>query len=257
LPPIYFVSGAGGHVLIFENLAKYLGPDQPVYALQPPGLDGKENFLIRLEDIAAHYLKEIKTVQPHGPYYLAGYSFGGVVTFEIAQQLVANGDKVGLLVLLDTTWRYWENSRQASTFTGTLRHYGRRMGDLFRTPEELVDVIGNRTHMALRKVFRAVGRPMPLGSVEDANWFAVTNYEAKPYPGRLVLIRCSERPGHKDDLFGWRNLSSGIEVKDTPGNHMTIVKEPNVGHLGRTLRQCMKEAAAANASEQAVRSTQR
>ena len=256
LPPVYFVSGAGGHVLIFQNLANHLGPDQPVYALQPPGLDGKQSFLTRLEDIAAHYVREIKTVQPHGPYYLAGYSFGGIVTFEMAQQLAANGDKVGLLVLLDTTWRYWEKSRPASTVGGRLRHYAGRIIDVFRTPEELVDVIGNRTHMALRKVFRAAGRPLPLGSVEDANWFAVTNYEAKPYPGRLMLIRCSERPGHKDDLFGWRNLCAGIDVKDTPGNHMTIVKEPNVSHLGQTLRQCIKEAAAANTSEQAVRSAQ-
>lgn len=256
LPPFYFVSGAGGHVLIFESLAKHLGSNQPVYALQPPGLDGKTSFLTRLEDVAAHYLREIKAVQPHGPYFLAGYSFGGIVTFEMAQQLVANGDKVGLLVLLDTTWRYWEKSKPASTFGGMVRHYGRRVADLFRSPEELVDVIGNRTHMALRKVFRAIGRPLPLGSVEDANWFAVTNYEAKPYPGRLVLIRCSERPGHKDDLFGWRNLSSGIDVKDTPGNHMTIVKEPNVRYLGQILRQCMQEAAGNNSIEQTVRSAQ-
>jgi acyl transferase domain-containing protein/thioesterase domain-containing protein len=261
LPPIYFVSGAGGHVLVFESLTTYLGPAQPVYALQPPGLDGKQSFLTRLEDIAAHYLKEIKAVQPHGPYYLAGYSFGGIVTFEMAQQLVANGDKVGMLVLLDTTWRYWDMAQPHSTFGAMLRHYGRRMTDLFRTPDELVDVIGNRTHGALRKLFRALGRPIPgglkgLGGIEDANWFAVSNYQAKPYPGRLVLIRCSERPGHQDELFGWQHLSSSIDVKDTPGNHMTIVKEPNVRHLGQTLRQCMKEAVANNSSEQAVSSRQ-
>jgi acyl transferase domain-containing protein/thioesterase domain-containing protein len=258
LPPIYFVSGAGGHVLIFENLASHLGPDQPVFALQPPGLDGKHTFLTRLEDIAAHYLKEIKSVQPHGPYHLAGYSFGGVVTFEMAQQLVANGDKVGLLVLLDTTWRYWDVVKPPTTFSAAISHYAGRVADLFRTPEELVDVIGHRTHMAFRKVFRAMGRPLPgrFGGIEDANWFAVSNYEAKPYPGRLVLIRCSERPGNRDELFGWQNLSSGIDVRDTPGNHMTIVKEPNVRHLGQTLRQCLKEAAG-KTSEHAIPSTQR
>jgi thioesterase domain-containing protein/NAD(P)-dependent dehydrogenase (short-subunit alcohol dehydrogenase family)/acyl carrier protein len=258
LPPIYFVSGSGGHVLIFESLANYLGSEQPVYALQPPGLNGKEKFLTRLEDIASHYLKEIKSLQPHGPYYLAGYSFGGIVTFEMAQQLAAHGEQVGLLVLLDTTWRYWDKVPRPTTTGGKVRHYARRITDFFRTPGELLGVIGHRSHMTFRKLFRAIGRPLPrrLGGIEDANWFAVTQYEAKPYPGRLVLIRCSERQAGQDDLFGWRNLTAAIDVKDTPGNHMTIVKEPNVRSLGQILRQCMKEAVANN-SEQAVRSSQR
>jgi thioesterase domain-containing protein len=241
---LYFVSGAGGHVLIFETVAKYLGPDQPVYALQPPGLDGNQPFFTRMEDIARHYINEIKAVQPTGPYHLAGYSFGGIVTFEMAQQLMEAGDTVGSLILLDTTWRYWEKSKRKLTSGAKIKHYAKRMADVLRDRGELADIIGHRTHWAKRKVFRALGRPLPGATVEDANWFAVTNYEARPYPGRITLIRCSEQRDRQDALMGWRELVAGVDVKDTPGNHLTIIKEPNVRHLGATLRQCMQEAQA-------------
>jgi aspartate racemase len=76
-PPLYVVSGVGGHVVRFRDLAMYLGRDQPVYALQPVGIDGSLPYMTRLEDMASHYIREIKAHNPSGPYHLAGYSFGG------------------------------------------------------------------------------------------------------------------------------------------------------------------------------------
>jgi amino acid adenylation domain-containing protein len=86
-PPLFMLHPLGGEVLCYRHLAKYLGLEQPIYGLQPQGLDGKLPPLLRVEDIASQYLQEIRTIQPQGPYFLLGYSFGGVVAYEMSQQL--------------------------------------------------------------------------------------------------------------------------------------------------------------------------
>jgi acyl transferase domain-containing protein/thioesterase domain-containing protein/acyl carrier protein len=251
LPPFYFVSGAGGHVLLFQTLSKHLGPEQPVYALQPPGLDGKQPFFTRIEDIAGYYLREIKAVQPVGPYHLAGYSFGGIVTFEMAQQLRANGEDVGLLALLDSELRFWEFAQESLSVTNRLKHWASRLTFFLAGPAGPAHLWGAmriKSHRALLRAFRTVGRPLPrvMGDIQDANWFAAANYKPKVYRGKLVLVRCSEvsvsdRGG---PLLGWGELAAGIDVREIPGNHDTIVKEPNVGHLAAALRLCMRDSLA-------------
>ncbi|HAJ64533.1 MAG TPA: non-ribosomal peptide synthetase, partial [Cyanobacteria bacterium UBA8543] len=101
-PPLFCIHPVGGNVLEYLNLVRYLGSEQPIYGLQAQGLDGKQTPLNRVKDMAAYYIKEIRTLQPEGPYFLAGYSFGGLVAFEMAQQLHAQGQKVALLALCDT-----------------------------------------------------------------------------------------------------------------------------------------------------------
>jgi thioesterase domain-containing protein len=88
--------------LCYHDLARGLGEDQPVYGLQSPGLDGEQGFDFRIEELAQQHVREIRQFQPDGPYYLGGASMGGLVAFEIAQQLVAQGAEVGLLALFDT-----------------------------------------------------------------------------------------------------------------------------------------------------------
>lgn len=256
LPPLYLVSGAGGHVLIFQTLSNHLGPDQPVYALQPPGLDGSAPTLARVQDIAKHYLNEIKTVQPSGPYYLAGYSFGGVVTFEMAQQLRTAGEEVGLLALLDTEWRYWEQGGgprpgDDESLPDLQKRYARRFRKFLKQPgymiKFLLSMAWTRSIWAgqrgLRRLFGAFGRPVPraLGSIEDIAWFAVSTYELQPYPGPVTLFHCDERSqkDRAEDLAGWRSVVPEIEVRATPGNHLTFVKEPHVRQLAETLRSCI------------------
>jgi amino acid adenylation domain-containing protein len=101
-PPFFCVHAAAGNVLFYSDLARHLGSDQPFYGLQAQGLDGDEDPYNRVEEMASHYIDEIRTVQPKGPYLLGGLSFGGVLAYEMAQQLRAQGEKVGLLVLFDT-----------------------------------------------------------------------------------------------------------------------------------------------------------
>lgn len=101
-PPVFFVHGWGGDVYDFLNLAKLLPPDQPSYGIQAVGLDGKSTRHVTVEDMATHYVKEILSFQPEGAVYLAGYSMGGSIAYEIAQQLHRRGRKVAMLGILDS-----------------------------------------------------------------------------------------------------------------------------------------------------------
>lgn len=101
-PPFFCIHGAGGNVLMYRKLAQYLGSDQPVYGLQAKGMDGMQDMLTQVEDMAAHYIDEIRALQPEGPYFLGGLSFGGIASLEIAQRLQSQGQEVALLALIDT-----------------------------------------------------------------------------------------------------------------------------------------------------------
>ena len=101
-PPFFCVHALGGNVLEYYDLARHLGDDQPFYGLQSAGLDGRRPPHTRVEDMAAHYIKEMRELQPEGPYFIGGRSLGGMVAFEMAQQLKAQGQTIGLLALLDT-----------------------------------------------------------------------------------------------------------------------------------------------------------
>lgn len=101
-PPFFCVHPILGVVLPYYELSRHLGPDQPFYGLQPFGLDGKQSPFTRIEEMASHYIEAVRFIQPRGPYYIGGWSFGGLVAFEMAQQLLSSGHQVALLAMLDT-----------------------------------------------------------------------------------------------------------------------------------------------------------
>ena len=102
-PPLFYIHAGGGNLLVYRDLAFALDEDRPVYGLQPRGLDGKYVPFQKIEDMAAHYLTQIRKIQPNGPYFLAGLSSGGTTAWEIAQLLQAQGQEVALLALFDTS----------------------------------------------------------------------------------------------------------------------------------------------------------
>jgi thioesterase domain-containing protein/acyl carrier protein len=101
-PPLFCVHGAGGNVLMYRSLVDYLGSDQPLYGLQARGLDGKGNLVTQVKEMAKLYIQEIRELQPEGPYCLAGLSLGGIIAFEMAQLLQAQGQEVALLAMIDS-----------------------------------------------------------------------------------------------------------------------------------------------------------
>jgi thioesterase domain-containing protein/acyl carrier protein len=243
-PPLFFVHGIGGGVYPFLALAKYIDDDVPVYGLQAIDLGGAEDTGYEtIEELAAFYVKTIRDVQPHGPYHLAGQSFGGVVALEMAQQLNAVGEEVGMLGLLDTYgYSYMRYRRVWRWFVDQAK------GLLRAGPRGLVPYLRIRGQAAKRIVARRIwwnkqrrnavlggGLPEARGYAEGMKFMkALASYDPKPYDGKISLFRAHEQPAGvvPDRALGWGSLAKGgIEIYDVPGGHETLIEEPYVDKL--------------------------
>ncbi|HVT94310.1 MAG TPA: alpha/beta fold hydrolase [Bryobacteraceae bacterium] len=247
-PPLFIVSGLGGNVVRFRNLARYLGADQPVFALQPLGMDGSQPYLTRIEDMAAHYVREVKAKQPEGPYQLAGYSFGGLVVFEMARQLALAGNSVGLTALLDAPeWRYIAKTARSVNVMHRLEHLRSRIARILTGPdrwEYVSDALRQRLSRLVFKISARLGRPIPqrFGTLSDINAHAAALYVPQVYPGSLTLLRTRPDPRlpQGDYQLGWGGLAKGgVTVHEIMGDHLRITDEPNVQVLAQKLRECL------------------
>ena len=251
-PPFFCVHGGTGEVLNFRDLAKHLGSDQPFYAIQAAGLDGTTEGsgpLVRIEDMAAYYIGEMKKVQPSGPYYLGGFSFGGRVAYVMARQLRSAGEAVGLLALLDPYSRMgrlreplgpWLGSQWrvirglgAPAVPGYLWRRVRRFSARWSARGRLVGL-----RLALRH-YRGREGSMPgfLRRPEDALSLARDAYRPEPYEGSAVLFQAKRNIRTPADAHaGWRKLvRGGLEVYPLACTHTEIMQEPYVQDLAREL----------------------
>jgi thioesterase domain-containing protein/NAD(P)-dependent dehydrogenase (short-subunit alcohol dehydrogenase family)/acyl carrier protein len=248
-PPLYMISGLGGNVIKFHNLAFHLGEDQPMYGLLPRGLDGTEPYHMRVEDVAADYVKAIRAMQPEGPYHLVGYSFGGIVAFEVAHQILAQGGQVGFLGFFDTLeWHYGEKidtSLAPAERFRVIREYVRTIvssEDRFNFVKRLLtEKFSNIKY----RLFRSLGRPLPqeFASLEEINSYAAANYHPKVYAGKLTLFRSMKRTIQEgnDEFLGWGELSrGGVEVHHVSSTHFNILKEPAVKTVASQLLLCLE-----------------
>ena len=260
--PLYLVHGGGGHVLIFTKLARHLPTEQPVYAFQAQGLDGKSRPLQSIEEMAAHYAEALLSHQPEGPFQLAGYSMGGAVAFEMAQQLQARGHQVTFVGIIDTPAQHpnlkWV--RLATKLTTRL----------FRlSPEEEQRLfiknrhrfwVGFRQLMAnqISRLTKRANR-QKMGSTsahqaqEDVRVQKITMnnnrvyfcYVPKRYPGQVTLFKSTK--GYrdiyrdtKDPLMGWQRITNGVDVHLLDGNHNQIMDEPNVQVLAAAFMSALE-----------------
>ncbi|NEP09935.1 MAG: hypothetical protein F6K14_06875 [Symploca sp. SIO2C1] len=210
--PFFCVPGAGGNVIYFSHLARYLDRDQPFYGLQAVGLDGVSEPYKRIEDMAAHYIQEIQSIQPQGPYLLGGHSFGSQVAFEMAQQLQKKGQKVALLAILDTNAPFpekvhenpYESLNDAALSTIMLSNIGTIFGrdlmfgkDLETYYEELEKLTPNEQFNYLYEQYKEVDIfPSGLGgeqlraSLEVMKVSQQTSYFPQEiYPTKITLFR--------------------------------------------------------------------
>jgi acyl transferase domain-containing protein/thioesterase domain-containing protein len=272
-PPLFLIHALGGRIIGYNDLLTHLNRKQSVcgvefdYAASRPGQ-------MRMEYLATHYIKEIRVVQPEGPYYLLGYSFGGLMAFEIALQLHDAGEKVAFLGMLDT-WQTGhlrsldeQQTPQGRMFRrakSRLRHAKEILAS--RDPSNLKHEIRDRSlrfwddlvGFGLRTAYSICGLlgcsvPRSWQRPQDVNWYALTRYTARQYPGRITLFRAEEGIGSVDSRYGeelgWNGLATlGVEVHKIPGGHLELLKEPNVGTLAQKLSLCLERCNASKTAD--------
>ncbi len=242
-PPIFFVHGINGDVYGFVELAKLLPADQPSYGIQAVGLDGQSERHVTIEDMAAYYVKEIISLQPEGPLYLLGFSLGGVITYEIAQQLHRLGRRVALLVLLDSPpfgkipWRYfvlswctyickrllfhlghlWRGARRGEWLEylrgrwASLRHYvaqNRTQAPIFTAPPE-----------------KGIQPPEVPGYIDYYHAVACA-YQLSQYPGTADIF-VSEQFTHDWRWYWNYMIRGGVTFHWFPGEHLDFLLNPD------------------------------
>ncbi|MGH8546936.1 MAG: thioesterase domain-containing protein, partial [Gammaproteobacteria bacterium] len=260
-PAFFCIHNPGGQVINYKQLAHHLGADQPFYGIQAQGLDGKQPIHTTVEEMAAHYMKEIQTFQPNGPYFLGGFCFGGQIAFEIARRLHAQGEKVALLALFEAFVRRYPPSMapKNSPAVKLLPRLSQRA--IFHTrrlrtmpsKERLSYLLKRATnakilmHLALvRGLGRfcetlglSLPRALQLRDVTLIHYQAGRTYVPQAYPGNAVLFLSQEmlESSAENPSIGWRRLVGGdLEVHKLECDHDDILLEPAVRSLAQTLR---------------------
>jgi len=219
-PPFFCVHGGAGSTLFMHRLAEKMDSDQPFYGIEPEGLDGRRFQRTTIAQIAAHYLSEIRKIQPTGPYYIGGYCFGGVVAFEMAQQLRRAGDNAGLVALFTAPLRYHRivpapkpapsPGRSASQKLATFMKSPARA--LYRKSVGLVTRTRQKLAPTAYKVWFRLGFKIPPSMRTLYVWRtlfkAEQSYVPKPYAGTLVLFHGSDY--ESDPNLGWDRLTDRI-----------------------------------------------
>ncbi len=260
-PPLFCIHPIGGNVLDYLPLAQHLGADQPVYGLQSLGLDGQQKFLTSVEDMASHYIEEMRTLQPEGPYSLAGHSFGATIALEVAQQLRDQDQEVGLLAFLDGTSPSLVNVRPSLftfvksqlsnlwqlSFREKLAYLKNRniwqigLAEKFSYLQKRLTGWQKNTKEELISLWSSDGElGQHLIDLLDNNLQAMNSYTATTYPGNAILLRCEIQDMESSFYpeLGWEQLINGhLEtclVADS--SHFDMMKEPNVQLVAKILQ---------------------
>jgi amino acid adenylation domain-containing protein len=269
-PPLFCVHAQGSEALEYRVFAGHLGPDQPLYGLSPQGLDGKLPPHDRVEDMAAHYMDEIREAQPEGPYYVGGWSFGGVIAFEMARQLRSAGQEVALLALFDTYSRPPVRSARPSflRFAGWRLEFhvgamsrlepGKRLGYLSARASSAAGWVRRRCAAWLGRLRGGLSRPLPTAYdfVRSANQEAARVYRPQPYDGTITLFRATGMglASSDDPYLGWGDVPGvDIEVIEVPGVHRSILREEeDIRTLAEKLSERLERAQGEHSAERAA-----
>jgi thioesterase domain-containing protein len=271
-PPFFGMHGIDGNILFWRNIALHLGTEQPFFGLQARGMDGRSRAFDSIPQMAAAYLEEIRQIQPHGPYHLGGYSLGGEIAFEMAQQLNRQGEQVGLLVMFDTSnpirairtdvldnkkiespsesnlqqrlriWKRKFNGHLQRLQTLTLRQQAAYlMGDAIMRFDRLQLYA---TVNILHRLGKRLSAKMLLKYILEMHLKAVNNYIPEIYPGQITIFRASESLAENppDSPMGWGPLAKqGINLKVFDGNHADVYAPEQAPNIAEMLRSCLSQ----------------
>ncbi len=248
--PLFIVHGIGGTIIELDALGKQILADNPIYAIQAKGLDGAERPLESVPEMAACYLDAIREVQPAGPYYLAGYSFGGLVALEMARSLGAKN--VALLLMIDSyalpsTWP------RKSRLSRTMRIWLNRVRLLTtRSPREtwrkLIDGLAKRGTCDAAQPNPArqwLGEPdttlpLSLRQVQDAGGKALMSYVPRPYDGKITFLKAgtTQVVFPTDPANVWSAIAGSFELHAAPGDHASMI-HAHADRAAACISQCL------------------
>ena len=262
--PFYFVHGIGGDLVFLKPLAEALPDDQPLFGLRAMGTDEREEPDADIASMARRYLDAIRTVQPAGPYHIGGFSSGGTIAFEMAQQLLADGQDVGLLAVFDHAPLHvggrrptWHPARLAR-WIYNLPFYV--VDDLLRPARKVnaVSRVKGKLRVWREKVGHRMGLAKPAESRLDfqamfgvttlsdhrkrflqMHYDALRNYRPQPYAGRVTVFRARTRPLFQTNLpeARWRHIAQQVVTHVIPGSHEGMFRRPHVERIARALAE--------------------
>lgn len=263
-PPLFLVHPTGGNVLCYLHLARHIEREQPLYGLQSPGLYGDWEHSQSIEAMAAHYIEVIQSVQPEGPYVIGGWSYGATVAFEIALQMEKKGLEVAKLLLIDSPAPIYTQcipEMDQTTFLLSLfKELERFFGESIQvTPETVSSLSPDEQMPFLLEQMTQAGLIPPGSQLSDidrllevyrTNLFTLQRYNpASVFSGNAVLFRSTlaneddvlkRMVEEQDSTAGWsRYLSRPVEIHAIPGDHVTMITEPNVSLLAERIRSVL------------------
>jgi len=254
-PPLFCIHPDGGNVLCYMELSQNLGSDIPLYGLQALGTDDGDKPLLQVEEMADAYLHAIRTVRPKGPYNLAGWSFGGVVAFEMARQLKDLSEEVSILALIDSSapgtheeQMEWDDAELLVFLMGEMMPLSVDHLRQLEPDEQLLYVIKEAEKKDLFPPDFGLDQAKRFLRVIKANNKAYYDFSMKPYCGKIHFFRASEKlpekyslpEGDKDPVEIWEKFSTGgIEVHKVAGNHRNMMARPHVQVLADIVKKVM------------------
>jgi amino acid adenylation domain-containing protein len=252
-PPFFLIGWVDGELLGYKDLAAHWqGP--PLYGLVAPGVDGRTLPITSIEAIAAHHIKQMREFQPEGPYYFGGFCFAGVVAYEVARQLRAQGQEVGMAALIDSYWARrrgtrrqierakWSSFRAADTL-GKARWFGTRLVRLLNRM---------RTEISFRYRVATVGLMTMTGRVHSPKGWNPVTVAGRRAALRYTPVACDvqveffrAQVGPSEESTQWESLAQrGVNVRPVIGPrmaHITVLKEPGVRTLAVEMKRALDE----------------
>ncbi len=255
--PIFYLPGIGGHTLSFYHLAEAMRIEYPQYGLNLPGLDARTEPLESIEEIAKHFIDLIQTVQPHGPYNLCGYSFGGRVAFEMALQLQGRGEKIGFLGLLGATAPGYpptsENRRKRIAYRtrdfwmiGPKRQWRYLRFKMARGISRIQSGLWNRLTGRKKRMQGYLSYQERVVEAAMKAWYRYV--PAGRFQGNVTVFRegmtfSDLYARYNDPQYGWATYVDGtIDCIPMDCSHLDLFKKPNVTILGEKVEQCLRDS---------------
>ena len=255
--PLFCISGAGGNAFTFHTVGQLIKRDRSVYGVQYEGIETRSFTAEKVEEMAADFIKIVRGVQSTGPYFLAGYSMGGVFAYEMARQLAEAGQRIGAVILFDSfapgTLRQRSRVHRSMLYARRLSRLGFK--DLVQyVRERLWRFSVHRKPSATRKSLRDLSpeawelvRTVRLARAAMSR--AQSKYRPKPYLGTVTLFRSSVRSDWEAFFEpttdnGWGELAKAVEKRPVPGSHATMFDDAHVATVARELDDCLSANAA-------------